>query len=474
MASLGLDFRISGIAAGIRDGQFSAESVAGDVIDRCERFRHLGALISHDPEALLAAARQADRARDRGDSLGPLHGVPILIKDNIDTRDLPSSAGTPGLEHDYPRENAPVVDRLLNAGALIAGKANLYELAVGGTSLNQHFGKVANPWRLDRIPGGSSSGSAAAVAARLVPGALGTDTNGSVRGPCSLSGIAGFRPSFQRYPGAGVMPVTPTRDSVGILANSVQDLSLLDAALSAESEPLATIDLAGLRFGRPRDDFYAVMDDRTAAVIDAAVELLEAHGATIVDADLPGLAALTARTAWTISAYEVPRDIHAYLERRGTELSLDDIVSQIASPVVRERFNPMAVDLDALEAPYQKAMQEHRPRLQKMLNDYFDEHRVTAIVFPTTPFPAPDIDDDNADLVVNGELIKGGFSAVINNTVYQSAAGIPSLVVPAGLTDDGLPVGISFDGPDGSDQRLLAIGAAFEKIRGPFPVPPVA
>ena len=473
MASLGLDFRISGIAAGIRDGQFSAESVAGDVIDRCERFRHLGALISHDPEALLAAARQADRARDRGDSLGPLHGVPILIKDNIDTRDLPSSAGTPGLEHDYPRENAPVVDRLLNAGALIAGKANLYELAVGGTSLNQHFGKVANPWRLDRIPGGSSSGSAAAVAARLVPGALGTDTNGSVRGPCSLSGIAGFRPSFQRYPGAGVMPVTPTRDSVGIMANSVQDLSLLDAALSAESEPLATIDLAGLRFGRPRDDFYAVMDDRTAAVIDAAVELLEAHGATIVDADLPGLAALTARTAWTISAYEVPRDIHAYLERRGTELSLDDIVSQIASPVVRERFNPMAVDLDALEAPYQKAMQEHRPRLQKMLNDYFDEHRVTAIVFPTTPFPAPDIDDDNADLVVNGELIKGGFSAVINNTVYQSAAGIPSLVVPAGLTDDGLPVGISFDGPDGSDQRLLAIGAAFEKIRGPFPVPPV-
>ena len=270
-----------------------------------------------------------------------------------------------------------------------------------------------------------------------------------------------------------MIPVTPTRDSVGIMANSVQDLSLLDAALSAESEPLTTIDLAGLRFGRPRGDFYAVMDDRTAAVIDAAVELLEGHGATIVDADLPGLAALTARTAWTISAYEVPRDIHAYLERRGTELSLDNIVSQIASPVVRERFNPMVVDLDALEAPYRKAMQEHRPRLQKMLNNYFDEHRVTAIVFPTTPFPAPDIDDDNADLVVNGELIKGGFSAVINNTVYQSVAGIPSLVVPAGLTDDGLPVGISFDGPDGSDQRLLAIGAAFEKIRGPFPVPPI-
>jgi len=472
MGLLPVDFYLSNIADGIRNGRYSAEFIAGDIIDRFERFQHLGTLISHDPEALLAAARDADRTSARGQSLGPLHGVPILIKDNIDTKDLPSSAGTPSLEHDYPRKNAPVVERLLNAGALIAGKANLYELAVGGTSLNQHFGRVANPWRLDCIPGGSSSGSAAAVAARLVPGALGTDTNGSVRGPCSLSGIAGFRPSFQRYPGGGVMPVTPTRDSVGIMANSVADLAILDTVCSAQSYQLPDIDLAGMRFGRPRGDFYAVMDDRTARVVDSTFELLEEHGAIIIDADLPGLAALTAKTAWTISAYEVPRDIYAYLEHRGTDLSLDEIVSKIASPVVRERFNPAAVDLDSLEGPYRKAMQEFRPRLQKMLNDYFDEHRVAAIVFPTTPFPAPDIDDDNADLVVNGKLIKGGFSAVINNTVYQSAAGIPSLVVPAGLTDDGLPVGISFDGPDGSDQRLLAIGTAFEDIRGPFPLPP--
>lgn len=473
MAAIPLDFRIGDIAAGIRDGQFSAESIAAEVIDRIERFRHLGALISHDANALLAAAREADRARDCGEATGPLHGVPILIKDNIDTKDLPSSAGTPALEHDYPTHDAPVVERLLNAGALIAGKANLYELAVGGTSLNQHFGKVANPWNLDRIPGGSSSGSAAAVAARLVPGALGTDTNGSVRGPCSLSGIIGFRPSFQRYPGAGVMPVTPTRDSVGVMANSVQDLALLDAALSKETYSLASIDLSELRLGRPRGDYYRVMDNRTAGIIDAAIDMLAAHGATIVDADLPGLANLTAKTAWTISAYETARDIGAYLQQRGTQLSIDEIVGNIASPVVRERFNPSAVDLQALEAPYRRAMHEYRPRLQEMLQTYFDEHGVAAIVFPTTPFPAPAIDDDDADLEVNGKVIERGFSAVINNTVYQSAAGIPSLVLPAGLTDDSLPVGISFDGPRGSDQRLLAIGKAFETIRGPFPLPPL-
>jgi mandelamide amidase len=473
MQFLPVDFRIAGIAAGIRDGRFSAESVATEVLDRFDRFQHLGTLISHDPAALLEAARRADRVRASGGPLGPLHGVPILIKDNIDTKDLPSSAGTPALERDYPRANAPVVERLLNAGALVAGKANLYELAVGGTSLNLHFGRVANPWRLNCIAGGSSSGSAAAVAARLVPGALGTDTNGSVRGPCSLSGIAGFRPSFQRYPGSGVMPVTPTRDSVGIMANSVTDLALLDAAAGAQTFQLTDIDLAGVRLGRPRDDFYAVMDDRTARVIDAAIALLEEHGAIIIDADLPGLAELTAKAAWTISAYEVPRDISAYLEQRGTSLTIDEIVSKIASPVVRERFNPSAVDLKKLEAPYRKAMEVYRPQLQKMLKDYFTEHRVSAIVFPTTPFPAPEIDDDNADLVINGKLIKGGFARVINNTVHQSAAGIPSLVVPAGLTDDGLPVGLSFDGLDGSDRQLLAIGKAFEEIRGPFPLPPL-
>lgn len=473
MEALPVDFRISAIVAGIRDGRFTAESVARDVIRRFEKFAHLGAVIRYDPEALVEAARCADRLRDPAAQTGPLHGVPILVKDNIDTKDLPSSAGTPALENDFPRQNAAVVERLLNAGALIAGKANLYELAVGGTSLNQHFGRVANPWDLDRIPGGSSSGSAAAVAARLVPGALGTDTNGSVRGPCSLAGIAGFRPSFQRYPGAGVMPVTPTRDSVGIMANSLEDLALLDATLSGERPVSEVVDLAGIRFGRPRGDYYRVMDDRTAAVIDDAVSLLAEHGATIVDADIPGLAALTAKTAWTISAYEVPRDIDAYLESRGTRLSLEEIVSRIASPVVRERFNPRSVDLQALDGPYRKAMQLYRPRLQKMLENYFDEHAVDAIVFPTTPFPAPAIDDDDADLVVNGELITGGFAAVINNTVYQSAAGIPSLVVPAGLTHDGLPVGMSFDGPAGSDRRLLAIGAAFEKIRGPFPLPPL-
>jgi len=469
-----IPFTITDIAAAIRDGTTTAEAIAGEVLERCQTFAHLGAIINQDPDALLTAARAADQRRKNKEPLGPLHGVPLLIKDNIDTRDLPTTAGTPALEHDTPRHNAPVVQRLLDAGALIAGKANLYELAVGGASFNLHYGRVANPWQLKHIPGGSSSGSAAAVAARLVPGALGTDTNGSVRGPCSFSGIAGLRPSYQRYPFGGVMPPTPTRDAVGIMANSTADLALLDQALSGDNDQLVQISLEGLRLGRPRGDFYRLMDDATAIVIDAAVSRLQDAGAIVIDADLPEFAKLTAKTAWSITAYEVPREIPAYLEHRGTSLTIDAIVAKIASPVVRERFNPGAADLEALEPHYRKAMDEYRPRLQRLLDEYFKAHDVAAMIFPTTPFPAPEeLSDDTADLVINGKLVKNGFGALINNTVHQSAAGIPSLVVPAGLTDDGLPVGLSFDGPLGSDRRLLAIGNAFERARGEFPLPPL-
>jgi len=467
-----MEFTIEYLAAAIRDGSTSAVAVAEEVLERCARFRQLNAVISQAPERLLEAARLADRQLAAGIDPGPLHGVPIFIKDNIDTRDYPTSAGTPALEKDYPRYDATVVRRLLDAGALIAGKTNLHELAVGGSSTNLYYGFVRSTWRDDVIAGGSSGGSAAAVSARLAPAALGTDTNGSVRGPCSLSGIVGFRPGFRRYPGDGVIPPTPTRDSVGIMANSVADLVILDGVLSGDAHAAVEIPLDGVRFGRPRGDLYKIMDQRTARIMDAAVALLQDQGAVIIDADIPGLTQLTAKVAWAISAYEVVREMPVYMQHRGTEISVDEIREKIASPVVKQRFTPFTDDMNALEVRYKEAMEVHRPRLQQTINDYFAEHALDAIVLPTTPFPAPPMGDDTSDLMINGELLRGGFSSVIQNTVFQSAAGIPSLVVPAGVTDDGLPVGISFDGLQGSDRALLAMGHAFEQARGPFPRPP--
>ena len=465
-------FLISDIADGIRAGSFSAESVAEEVIDRCARLSELNAVIYQSDDTFLASARDADAAMARGEVAGPLHGVPILIKDNIDVQGMPSSAGTAALENDYPRQDATVVRRLRDAGALIAGKANLYELTVGGTGRNLHFGRTANPWRLECTSGGSSSGSAAAVAARLVPGSLGTDTAGSVRMPSSFCGVAGFRPSFHRYPGDGLMPHSTTRDSVGVMANSVADLAVLDSVVSGESFSLEELDLADIRIGRPRGAFYARVDERTASVMDSVANLLAEHGAVIVDADIPDLHALTPKCAWSISAYEVPRDLPAILTHRGTDVSLETIVSGIASPVVRARFNPLSVSLDELEPRYRIAMSEERPRLQEILRNYFERNGLAAFMYPTTPFPAAVGDDDDGDVEIDGKLVKHGLGHSIDNTVYQTATGIASLTVPAGLTPDDLPVGVSFDGPTGSDRQLLAIGRAFELARGPFPRPP--
>ncbi len=468
----GTPFTVTALSAAIRRGALRAEAVALEVLERCRGQRHLNALISQDADALIESARAADARLAAGAVPGPLHGVPILIKDNIDVAGYATTAGTPGLCGAYPREHAPVVKWLLDAGALIAGKANLHELAVGGTSHNGHFGHVVNPWRGDLVAGGSSGGSAVAVAARLVPAALGTDTNGSVRGPCSFQGIAGFRPSFGRYAYGGVFPASPTRDAIGPMAESVVDLVLLDQVLSGERREPDAVSLRGLRLGRPGGRFVEVMDERTAMVFARAVTRLEEEGARVIPTELPGLHELAARTAWPISAWETVREVPAFLASRTGEVTIEAIVASISSPTVRERFNPLLADRERLERAWRDAMHTHRPRLQQMLAGHFTQHRLDAMIFPTTPFPAVAVGDDTADIVIQGRRLKNGFSYLIQNTVYQSAAGIPSLTVPAGLTDDGLPVGLNFDGPFGTDQRLLAIGMAFEQARGVFPAPP--
>jgi mandelamide amidase len=470
-SSSDIAFGVIALAAAIRTGRTTCELVAQQVLDRCDAHRELNALISQDPEALLRSARAADAHLRSGLPAGPLHGVPILIKDNIDVAGYPTSAGTPGLAGVYPREHAPLVKWLIDAGALIAGKANLHELAVGGTSHNDHFGRVINPWRSELVAGGSSGGSAVAVAARLVPAALGTDTNGSVRGPCSFQGIAGFRPSFARYAYGGTFPATPTRDAIGPMAATVADLVLLDQVLSGERDQAPAVSLRGLRLGKPGGRFHEVMDSRTADVFAQAVSLLERAGAEVIPTELPGLHELAAKTAWPISAWEVVREVSAFLSTRTTTVSIEEVVAKIASPVVRERFNPLATDANQLERAWREAMHAHRPRLQQLLADHFAQHRLDALIFPTTPFPAVAVANDLADLVINGRHLPQGFGYLIQNTVYQSASGIPSLTVPAGLTVDGLPVGLNFDGPMGTDRRLLAIGLAFEELRGPFPAP---
>jgi mandelamide amidase len=458
-------------AEAIRSGALTAQALAEALLARCAAAAPLNAFISLEPERVRAAARRADQQRQRGDRLGPLHGVPLALKDNIDTADYPTTAGTPGLAAHRPKRNALVVQRLLDAGALILGKANLQELAYGPTSNNAAFGPVHNPYNPTRIPGGSSGGTAAAVAARLAPAGLGTDTAGSVRVPGSLCGVTSFRPSMLRWPQAGIVPISHTRDTAAPMARNLADCALLDGVVTGRSTDIAPVDLSGLRLGVPRGYFWEALDAELADILEAALARLRAAGVVLVEGDLADVVALDAAAGFPIALYEFVPDIERYLAEHQTGLDFAALLRQVKSPAVTKALAGL-VGADAVsEAVYREALGKHRPALQEAYRRYFLERGVAAVVFPTTPLPAAKIGEDDT-VLLNGVPVPT-FGTFIRNLCPGSAAGIPGLTLPAGMTKAGLPVGIALDGPESSDRELLAIGLALETVLPRLPVPAV-
>ena len=219
----------------MRDGDMRAENYAEALLDRAQSLANLNAFRTLDREMVLEAARSADKARAAGGALGMLHGLPIPVKDSVNTKGLPTSNGTRALEEFKAKDDAAVLKPLLAQGTILMGKTNLHELSYGWTSNNASFGPVRNPYDQQHVPGGSSGGSAAAVAGRIAPLAIAEDTLGSIRVPASMCGLAGLRPSFGRYPDDGIMPLTVNKfDQVGPLARSVADLLMFDLAVSGE------------------------------------------------------------------------------------------------------------------------------------------------------------------------------------------------------------------------------------------------
>jgi mandelamide amidase len=425
-------------------------------------------------EGALAAARQIDALPDAARAALPLAGLPIVVKDNINTRGLLTSAGTPALDGFAPQTNAPSVQRLLDAGAIVLGKANMHELSLGITSTNfaSHAGPVRNPYDASLIPGGSSGGTAAAIAARIVPAGLGTDTAGSTRIPAALTGIAGFRPSVgdggaeRRYhdPNA-VVPISHTRDTVGPMARTVADIALLDGVITGAG-PLPTVELDSLRIGLPTP-LWDGLEDALEDVARAALVRLEAAGVTLIPVDMPDLLDLNARVGSVIAIHEARDDVPAWLiANQAPVTTLAQVAARIASPDVREAYDAI------LAAPfvnqYQTALTVLRPQLQRHYAQTFATHRLDALLFPTTRLSAVPIDEINGSsaVTINGGAPINEMNAYLRNTDPSSNAGIPGLSLAAGLTADGLPVGLELDGPLGSDRRLLAIGVAFEQWLG--------
>lgn len=462
------DLTITQALEGLAARRFSAREYAQSLIARSEEQKSLNALVSHDWDRLLESADKVDASGKAGQQLG---GIPLCLKDNINTGILPTGAATGALASHVARAPAPVAKALFNAGALLGASGNMHELAFGISSNNGVTGAVRNPWNPAMIPGGSSGGVAAAVAARMMPGGIGTDTGASVRLPASLCGLVGFRPTVGRYRGEGIVPISHTRDTAGPITRSVADAQLLDRVMAGGVPATAPAALAGLRLGVPRTYFYEALDPAVAANAEAALDALRKAGVVLIEADIPDIGALDAAVSFPVVLYEFMQDLPAYLRDQGLDLTMQDILDGIGSPdvkgLVASQLGPDAMP----EAVYRKAIDEDRPKLLAAYADYFRSHDVEAVIFPTAPLPARPIGDDET-VELNGQRVPT-FPTFIRNTDPGSNAAIPGISLPSGLSTDGLPLGMELDGPALSDDRLLAIAAAIETVFAFDAKPPV-
>jgi indoleacetamide hydrolase len=410
---------------------------------------------------LNAFVTLADGAPPRPATGGPLDGVPIAVKDSIHVAGFPCTGGTPALRDWRPAADATVVRILRAAGAVVVGKTGLHELSAGITSNNLAYGAVRNPYDQRLIAGGSSGGSAVAVAAGVVPVALGADTAGSVRIPAALCGCVGFRPTTGRYPSDGVIPLSATRDTVGPITRTVADAALVDELVTGvRSDP---VELAGRRLGVPRAHFYDDLDAETAAVIDDALGMLSDAGAELVETRVAGIEELTEPHSLALTLREWPRELSVHLARHRCPVPIEEVVDAMAGPVERGWLADQLWGDPVPDTHHVEILERVRPALVARYVECVRRDRLDALVLPTTRLPARPIGQDDT-VEINGRPV-GTLEAYLRNTDPTAFAGLPSISVPAGLTASGLPVGLSFDGLPGSDSVLLALAAAFERCR---------
>lgn len=456
-------------AALIYEQKISSEQLVCACLSRIEAHEHLNAFITVNADHALAQAKAWDKYLAGGGAPLPLGGVPIAVKDNIHVAGLPNTAGTPALKDFIPTTSAPVIEKLIDAGAIIIGKSNMHELAFGVTGYNAAYHSpgvkgVRNARNPSRIAGGSSSGSAVAVATSMVPVAIGTDTGASVRQPCALNGCVGFRPTTGRYSQVGITPISHTRDTAGPMARSVSDIALLDSLISGSAglppKPAKRIRLGIAHY------FWQELDDDVSQQAHAALATLRDAGVTLVNVDMPDLEQANAAVSFPVVMHEGKHDLITYLEEQNTQLTLAEVVQQIASPDVRAIFEHGIIpgripDQSGQPVPlpplYDQAISQGIARLLAIYEHTFRENALDGLIFPTSPVVAP---------LANEEVSSAeNFARLIRNVDPGSNARLPGLSLPIGNGPTSqLPVGIEIDGLPGSDAQILAIGATLEQI----------
>ncbi|HSZ61118.1 MAG TPA: amidase [Terriglobales bacterium] len=453
-----MTFSIGELGRKIRERSLSPVELTHDCLTRIEKLNPLlNAFITLATESALEQARLAEREIFRGKYLGPLHGIPIGIKDIIDVAGVRTTAAsaqfsTPPKER-VPIEDAQVVRRLRRGGAIILGKQNLHEFAYGGSSMISFFGEVHNPWDTTRIAGGSSGGSAASVAAGLGFAAVGTDTAGSIRLPAAYCGIVGLKPTYGRVSTRGVVPLSSSYDHVGPLTTSVYDAALMVQVMSDYDSPNPSADHpvpslisafdefpSNLRVGIPRAFFFDGVDPETAAAIDEAIKIFAGLHAEIRDIKLE---VPTDRTLASAEAYAY----HKPFVEKSPELYQPETLRRILS----------GANISAPEAlRASRELQTSRHDIQQVFND------VDVLLTPTVPIPPPKI----ADLKANPDQLRPRELMMLRNTRPFNVWGIPTISVPCGFTKDGLPIGLQLAAAPWRGIVLLRAAQAYEQATG--------
>lgn len=439
----------------LRTKQLSPVELTDAALNRIAQLNPaLNAFITVTADRARRAARAAEREIARGRWKGPLHGIPISLKDNIWTRGVRTTAGSKILKDFIPNADAEVTARLARAGAILIGKTNLHEFAYGITSANPHFGCVRNPWNRERIPGGSSGGSAAAVAAGMCFASIGTDTGGSIRIPSSLCGLVGLKPTFGLVSVEGIVPLCISLDHAGPIARTVADVCILLEAIAGEFPKSAArpdhckLNRAlprKLRIGWPEDYFFERVDVEVRASIDAAAQVFRSLGAQIVRIPMPRLAAALLPATNDIALAEASH----YHESQGyfPAFALDygeDVSKRLEAGTKVTALN------------YLRGLAK-KPEAVAEFDNVFK--RVDVILTPATPIAAPPVGAD--EVVIDGET-ETVRSTLVRMNRPANFTGHPALSMPCGFTRDGLPIGMQLMGPHWSEARLLSIASAYE------------
>ncbi|MBL8297852.1 MAG: Asp-tRNA(Asn)/Glu-tRNA(Gln) amidotransferase subunit GatA [Rhodanobacteraceae bacterium] len=459
---------IASISAELAAQRVSALELTDQALARAEHAAALNSFIRLDADAARGAARSIDAMRANGSDLQPLAGIPFAHKDIFCTRGIATTCGSRMLQNFVPPYDAHVVERLAQAGAVSIGKTNMDEFAMGSSNESSAYGAAANPWDHTRVPGGSSGGSAAAVAAGIVPFATGTDTGGSVRQPAAFCGITGLKPTYGRVSRYGMIAYASSLDCAGVLARSAADCAVvLDAIAGFDARDATSVErpgertaaalsqpLAGLRIGVAREYFSGGVQADVADRVHAALRELQRCGATLVDIGLPNahhaIAAYYVIAPAEASSNLARYDGVRYGHRAAQARSLDELYSlSRAEGFGAEVQRRILVGTYALSAGYYDAYYLRAQKVRRLIAEDFATAfaGVDLIAGPTAPTTAFRIGEKSGDALA--------MYAADVNTVAVNLAGLPAISVPAGFADDGLPVGLQLIAPAFAEARLL-------------------